>query len=141
MKSWRVLYRGKNWRENMTNAERQKRYRARKTVTQTVTAEGESVTVQARSVTPRQKTVTPPAVAVPQRINPHTGKPYGPLMASFGGAVLTEYERKWGQYKPCYQEHECRTFKPVLVIAELPQEQRDYLYQCLQRGYRSRESM
>lgn len=56
---------------------------------------------------------------LPQRINPHTGNPYGPLMASYDPETLTEYERKWGQYTPCYQEHARRVVRGVLVIAEL----------------------
>ena len=60
------------------------------------------------------------------RINPHTGKAYGALMAGMPPEVLDEYERKM-------------TRKSVLVIAELPQSKRDELYKGLQQVYRSRE--
>ena len=67
------------------------------------------------------------------RINPHTGKGYGPMMAGFGDETLSEYEHKWGQETPCYVPHERRGYKPVLVIAELSPGQRDWLYKCSQR--------
>ena len=60
------------------------------------------------------------------RVNPHTGKGYGVLMAGMPPEVLDEYERKM-------------TRKNVLVVAELPQSKRDELYKGLQQVYRSRE--
>jgi len=73
------------------------------------------------------------------RINPHTGKAYGPMMAGMPSETLDEYERKWGQMGPCYVEHERRVVKPVLVIGELSQTKKDELYRGLQAGYSRRE--
>jgi hypothetical protein len=57
-----------------------------------------------------------------ERINPATMQPYKAAMmaiAAHSPAAIAEYERK-------------RVRKDVLVIADLPIEQRDYLYRCLQ---------
>ena len=61
-----------------------------------------------------------------ERINPATMQPYKAAMmaiAAHSPAAIAEYERK-------------RVRKDVLVIADLPIEQRDYLYRCLQTVYR-----
>jgi len=103
----------------MSNAERQKRYRERRnaSVTQAVThLDGtvtESVTLEGMTVT-RNATVTPKRNV---RLNPRTGKPYGPNMAALPSDVLAEYE------------HHRRP--DVLVIHKLPMSSRVAMYRAL----------
>ena len=111
-------------KQKEANREKARRHRERiKGVTEGVT-EDEGVTVASTSegVT-RQQGVTRSGNA---RVNPQTGKPYGPLMASLPGRTLGEYEHKQRE--------------SALVISELDIEQRDYLYHCLSSTYSSRNA-